>query len=118
MNLQDVPSLPLADDGPVFAEPWQAQAFAMVVELVQAGPFSWHEWASALGQQLREAEAAGHPDDGSRYYHHWVAALEGLLKSKQIAQSEQLVERKNSWADAYRNTPHGKPVTLSEQEQS
>jgi len=114
LNLQELPALPLEEEGPVFAEPWQAQAFAMVVELVQAGQFSWKEWAAALGQQLKDAEIAGHPDDGSRYYHHWVVALEGLLETKQIAKADQLAERKNDWVDAYRNTPHGKPVVLNE----
>ena len=118
LNLQDLPALPLQDEGPVFAEPWQAQAFAMVVELVAAGQFSWKEWAAALGQQLKDAEAAGHPDDGSRYYHHWVAALEGLLQSKHVTKAEQLAERKDDWADAYRKTPHGKPVVLNESDKS
>jgi len=113
LKLQDLPAIPLADEGPVFTEPWQAQAFAMVVELVGAGQFSWQEWATALGRQLSDAEAAGSPDDGSRYYHHWVAALEGLLERKQITKAEQLAERKDDWTDAYRNTPHGKPVVLN-----
>lgn len=109
-----MPALPLGNDGPVFTDPWQAQAFAMVVELVQAGRFSWQDWAAALGKQLKDAEYAGHPDDGSRYYHHWVAALESLLENKNFARADQLIERKKEWADAYRNTPHGKPVSLSE----
>ena len=112
MNLQNLPALPVDDDGPVFAEPWQAQAFAMVVELVESGQFTWQEWAAALGQQLKHAEAAGAPDDGSRYFYHWVAALERLLEDKEITRPEFLAQKKHDWAHAYRNTPHGKPVVL------
>ena len=105
-------NLPLDDEGPVFAEPWQAQAFAMVLELVEAGVFSWTQWATALGEQFKLAEAAGNPDDGSNYYHHWVAALEGLLSEREITDALQLTQRKEDWAVAYRETPHGKPVVL------
>jgi nitrile hydratase accessory protein len=113
VDLQSLPAIPVGEDGPVFEEPWQAQAFALVIELVEAGQLNWQEWAAALGQQLQGAERAGVPDDGSRYYHHWVAALEQLLGNKHIIQPEQLARRKRDWADAYRNTPHGKPVILS-----
>jgi nitrile hydratase accessory protein len=114
VDLPGLPSIPVDEDGPVFEEPWQAQAFAMVVELVETGQIDWQEWAAALGQQLKDAESAGVPDDGSRYYHHWVAALEQLLNSKQVTQAEQLAQRKSDWAEAYRSTPHGKPVMLGE----
>ncbi len=112
IDLKDLPALPLDDDGPVFAEPWQAQAFAMVLELTEAGRFSWAEWASALGRELQDAAAAGNPDDGSRYYYHWVAALENLVQRKELAAKEQLEQRKEDWGKAFRNTPHGKPVVL------
>ena len=112
-ELSGLLNLPLDDEGPVFAEPWQAQAFAMVLELVEAEVFSWTQWAAALGEQFKQAEDAGNPDDGSAYYHHWVAALEGLLNERQITDAGQLVRRKEDWAEAYRRTPHGKPVLIS-----
>ncbi len=96
----------------MFAEPWQAQAFALAVKLSEQGYFTWMVWASALADELKAAEARGEPDDGSRYYHHWVAALERLVASKGLADSPALQERKEAWADAYRHTPHGKPVVL------
>jgi hypothetical protein len=52
----------MSDGEPVFAEPWQAQAFALAVELSAKGHFTWKEW--------------------------------------------------EAWADAYRHTPHGKPIEL------
>ena len=98
--------------GPVFAEPWQAQAFAMAVKLSQQGHFTWKEWAAALAYELQVAADRGEPDDGSRYYEHWLAALERLVTAKGLTDSSALVARKEAWTDAYRNTPHGVPIAL------
>ena len=111
-RLDALPRLPLDDDGPVFAEPWQAQAFALTVKLSEAGHFTWKEWAAALASELKAAADRGDPDDGSRYYDHWVAALERLVTAKGLTDVAALLERKEAWADAYRHTPHGKPVEL------
>jgi len=96
----------------VFAEPWQAQAFALAVKLSEQGHFTWKEWAAALADQLQAAAARGEPDDGSRYYEHWLAALERLITAKGLADRSALVARKAAWTNAYRNTPHGMPVVL------
>jgi nitrile hydratase accessory protein len=100
------------DDGPVFAEPWQAQAFALAVRLSEQGHFTWKEWTAALADELKSAADRGDPDDGSRYYEHWLAALEGLIVAKGLSNPAAMLERKEAWADAYRQTPHGKPVEL------
>ena len=100
-------------EGPVFAEPWEAQAFALAVTLSEQGHFSWKEWAAALAEELRAAEQRGEPDDGSRYYHHWLAALERLVNEKGLTSAHDLARRKDAWEDAYRHTPHGKPVELA-----
>ena len=112
-RLQALPALPRDEGGPVFAEPWQAQAFALAVNLSEAGIFTWKEWAAALAAELKAAVDRGEPDDGSRYYHHWQAALEHLVLEKGLLDSIALVRRKDEWADAYRHTPHGRPVELS-----
>ena len=96
----------------MFAEPWQAQAFALAVKLSEAGHFTWKEWAATLADELKVAAARGEPDDGSHYYEHWVAALERLVTAKGLTDENALRERKDAWADAYRHTPHGKPVEL------
>jgi nitrile hydratase accessory protein len=111
-RLAALPRLPRDEGGPVFAEPWQAQAFAMAVRLSEQGHFTWSEWAAALAAELKAAADAGEPDDGSRYYEHWLAALERLVTAKGLADGETLLARKEAWADAYRHTPHGKPVAL------
>jgi nitrile hydratase accessory protein len=107
-----LPRLPREKEGPVFAEPWQAQAFALAVKLSEAGHFTWTEWAQMLGAELRAAAARGEPDDGSHYYHHWLAALERLVTEKGLTSSSALATRKQAWAEAYRRTPHGLPVVL------
>ena len=112
MNAPDalaLPGLPKDADGPVFAEPWQAQAFALVVRLHAEGAFTWPEWVAALSQAL----AADPGDDGSRYYQHWVEALEALATRRSLVTPPELASRKRAWADAYRHTPHGAPVELS-----
>jgi nitrile hydratase accessory protein len=111
-HLSDLPRLPRDEGGPVFAEPWQAQAFALAVKLSEQGHFTWKEWAAALANELQAAARRGEPDDGSRYYEHWLAALETLVTSKGLADPTALVTRKEAWAAAYRNTPHGQPVEL------
>jgi nitrile hydratase accessory protein len=112
-DLQSLPLLPRDDDGPVFAEPWQAQAFGLAVRLSAEGYFTWKEWAAALAEELKAAADRGDPDDGSRYYEHWLAALERLVTSKGLTDAASLAARKEAWADAYRHTPHGKPVVLT-----
>ena len=105
-----LPRLPRDESGPVFAEPWQAQAFALALQLHAQGAFTWTEWAAALSERLK---AAGPDDDGSQYYEHWLAALEDLATAKRLAGAAELVERKQAWEQAYRHTPHGLPVALA-----
>jgi nitrile hydratase accessory protein len=104
--------LPRDEGGPVFAEPWQAQAFALAVKLSEHGHFTWKEWATALADELKVAASRGEPDDGSHYYEHWLAALERLVAAKGLSDPVAMLTRKEAWAEAYRHTPHGKPVEL------
>lgn len=112
-RIAELPLLPRDEGGPVFAEPWQAQAFALAVRLSEQGYFTWKEWAAALAAELKAAADRGEPDDGSRYYHHWLAALERLAAEKGLTDAAALAARKEAWAEAYRRTPHGKPVELT-----
>ena len=111
MSLPDFQGLPRDAEGPVFAEPWQAQAFALTVRLHETGAFTWPEWASALSEALKAGSEAG-LGGGEHYYDHWVAALERLALERRLTDPGELAERKDAWADAYRHTPHGKPVEL------
>jgi nitrile hydratase accessory protein len=107
-----LPQLPRDEGGPVFSEPWEAQAFALAVNLSEQGYFTWKEWAAALAEELKATANRGEPDDGSRYYHHWLAVLERLTVAKGLCDRAAMASRKEAWADAYRHTPHGKPVVL------
>ena len=89
---QEVPSIPRDADGPVFREPWEAQAFAMTLALHERGLFTWSEWAAALAKQIKRAQAAGDPDTGETYYSHWLAALEKLVADKGVA-TEAILHR-------------------------
>jgi len=111
-DLQALPRLPRDSNGPVFAEPWQAQAFALAVQLSARGHFTWREWAATLADELQADVKRGEADDGSRYYHCWLAALESLVVAKRLSDAAALMARKDAWAEAYRRTPHGKPVEL------
>ena len=115
MHRPDEPRLPLtADggDGPVFAEPWHAQVFAITVKLSEEGHFSWPEWSEAFGAALRRAAAAGGPSDGSDYYDVWLQTLEEMLRARGLAAAEDLGALKQAWTEAYLRTPHGQPVRL------
>ena len=96
-EFESLPAPPLLSrdaEGPVFAEPWQAQAFALAVRLSAQGCFTWKEWAAALAGELKAAADRGEPDDGSRYYEHWLAALERLVAAKGLTDfAELLVNR-------------------------
>ena len=78
----EVPGVPRDAGGPVFDEPWQAQAFAITIKLHESGVFTWKEWAATLSEEIRRAQATGDPDTGSTYYRHWLAALERLVVEK------------------------------------
>jgi len=58
--LAKLPHLPRDKDGPVFAEPWQATAFALAVGLSMRGCFTWNEWAEALAKELKADEGPLH----------------------------------------------------------
>ncbi len=101
---------------PVFAEPWQAQAFALAVKLQAAGHFTRTEWSATLGAEIKAAQARGDPDDGTTYYRHWLAALRRLIAEKGLLAPPEIETRKAAWAEAYERTPHGHPVVLEERE--
>jgi len=109
-ELRAVAPLPRDDAGPVFAAPWQAQAFALTVQLHSRGLFTWTEWAETLAAEIR---AAGSGDDGSRYYELWLAALEKLVAARGAADAESLQARAAAWQRAAAATPHGRPIELA-----
>ena len=110
-------ALPRDAGEPVFAEPWQAHAFAMVMALYQDGHYSWAEWDDYLGYHIQAPghfgpaeESAGAvataPEganfsafleacerDGGRFYHLWLAAAEQLLDERGLVPKAELEGR-------------------------
>ncbi len=103
-----LPGIPLDSGEPLFREPWEAQAFAMALALHERGVFTWAQWAAALAEEIRSAQAAGDPDLGTT----WLAALENLVAAKGIASSETLTRYRDAWDHAADRTPHGTPIGL------
>lgn len=111
---RSVPDIPCEAEGPVFKEPWEAQAFAIAVALQERGHFTWSEWAALLGEEIRKAQAAGDPDTGATYYQHWLATLERIIALKGLASGDALLRTKAAWSKAAERTPHGTPIELQE----
>jgi nitrile hydratase accessory protein len=109
---QAVPSIPCDAEGPVFREPWEAQAFAMALALNERGLFTWSEWAAALGDEIKRAQAAGDPDTGETYYRHWLNTLERLVTEKGATDKATLARYREAWDHAADRTPHGTPIEL------
>lgn len=114
----DLPGLPRDEQGPVFSAPWQAQAFALALALHERGAFSWTDWATALSDAIRRAQAAGDPDHGDTYYRHWLDALETLVIDRGLADAERLHALEHAWEAAAERTPHGQPIELSDAEKA
>jgi nitrile hydratase accessory protein len=107
-----LPSIPRDADGPVFREPWEAQAFAIALALHARGLFSWSEWAETLADEIKHAQAQGDADTGETYYRHWLATLERLVAAKGVATSDTLHRYRDAWYHAADRTPHGSPIVL------
>jgi nitrile hydratase accessory protein len=109
---QEVRSIPRNAEGPVFREPWEAQAFALTLSLNERGLFTWGEWAKILGEEIKKAQAAGDPDTGETYYHHWLATLERMVAEKGLTDAGTLARTRDAWERACERTPHGTPIEL------
>ncbi|HUK00999.1 MAG TPA: nitrile hydratase accessory protein [Steroidobacteraceae bacterium] len=107
-----LPGQPWQQSGPVFREPWEAQAFAMAVALHERGLFTWPEWAQALALQIAAAQQAGDADLGDTYYRHWLATLESLVAAKGASSLTELTRYQRAWDHAADRTPHGQPIDL------
>jgi nitrile hydratase accessory protein len=112
LGRNDEVSIPRNDEGPVFREPWEAQAFALAVSLHERGLFTWTEWANVLGDEIKKAQAAGDPDTGETYYRHWLATLERIVAEKGLSDGRALARTRDAWERACARTPHGAPIEL------
>jgi len=88
-----------------FAEPWEAEAFALAVSLQERGVWTAAEWAQALGAEIARA-----PD--APYYRQWLAALEHLVAAKGLTDAATLTRYAEAWGRAAERTPHGTAIEL------
>ena len=107
-----VPGIPRGPEGPVFREPWEAEAFAMAVALHERGLFAWSEWTAMLADEIKRAQARGDPDTGETYYRHWLAALERIVAEKGVTDAASLARYRDAWDRAADRAPHGAPIVL------
>ena len=110
------PEMPSDSGGPVFGEPWEAQAFAITLALHRRGLFTWTEWSGRLAAEIKRAQASGDPDTGETYYRHWLAALERLVADKRLSDQAELARYRDAWKRAADRTPHGTPIELEPQD--
>jgi nitrile hydratase accessory protein len=111
--MQNFPSQPQDDNGPIFNEPWEAQAFAIVLALHKARKFSWSEWTNYLSEEIKLAQKTGDLEFGNTYYQYWLRALEKIILAKALTTNTDIMHKTEQWRLAYLNTPHGHPIDLN-----
>lgn len=105
-DLTSLNGIVLDNDEPVFSEPWEAQAFALVIGLYEKQAFTWTEWADVLSKTI-------HADDGcTPYYELWLKALETMVMQKSLTHEKEMSDRQHQWQQALLATPHGQPIEL------
>ena len=111
--------LTFAQGGPdrPFDAPWQAQVFALIVCLEEAGLFGWADWAVALGRGLAHVPQTPDPTEtNAQYYTACLRALERLLIAQGHTSPSAIEALTEAWQAAALATPHGTPITLTRQE--
>jgi nitrile hydratase accessory protein len=112
-------SMPLPQDSGDsfhFDEPWQAQAFAITVELNRHGFFSWTEWVEVFSKEIQAHPATPEEGHTTGYYRQWLTALETIMAERGISQAPEIEAVQERWRTAYLHTPHGRPIELSNAE--
>jgi nitrile hydratase accessory protein len=110
--LPEMVQLPRDETGPVFDRPWQAQAFAVTVELYKSNLFTWPEWVDVFSAEIKASPAMPGESVNDAYYRQWMSALEKMVASRKLVEEADLLARKQEWHQAYVNTPHGQPILL------
>jgi nitrile hydratase accessory protein len=72
----------------VFSAPWEARAFAIAVQLAEAGVFTWSQFRDRLIEEVGKSDHARNAgiEAGEQYYEHFLRALETTLESNGIIQ--------------------------------
>lgn len=110
--------LPKKRGEPVFRDSWEAEAFAIGNILVKEDRLSCKQWMDLMAEAIQKAQAAGDPDEGDTYYHHWCTALEAFCFQMDWISPAAYEELVTLWALAIANTPHGVPLSLANADQA
>ncbi|MCY3878544.1 MAG: nitrile hydratase accessory protein [Rhodobacteraceae bacterium] len=95
-----------------FDQPWQVSLFALTAALNDSGVFSSQDWSDTLADQLAQTGVRQPPFSNEDYFSAWLAALESLLDTKDLANAKDIDRLAGEWRLAYLSTSHGDPVTL------
>ncbi len=98
------------DKGPAFSEPWQAEAFALTMQLSRAGHFTWTEWAAAFSREIETEPQRDDEDVNTAYYRQWMQALEKIVAARGLISGGEVEEYEEHWRRSYFHTEHGKPI--------
>lgn len=97
MSTVTAPAIVPDTEAAVFAEPWEARAFALAVTLSGGKSFSWDEFRDRLIAEIARADAAREGGAGrnatAQYYECWLAALEQVLCTKSLLGAEEIDRR-------------------------
>ncbi len=98
------------DNGPAFSEPWQAEAFALTIQLSRAGHFTWNDWVSTFSAEITASPQTADEDINTAYYRQWMQALEKIIAARALITATEAADYEEHWRRSYFHTEHGKPV--------
>ncbi len=97
----------------IFSEPWQAELFAITLNLHEKGLFNWNSWTEKLGSSLKR-DNNNSKDNLEYYFLSWLSALEGILLEKKVTELAKIAMIEKAWKEAISKTPHGTKVESSD----
>lgn len=98
------------DNGPAFSEPWQAEAFALTLQLARAGHFTWTDWVGTFSAEITASPQTADEDINTAYYRQWMQALEKILAARALVSSTEVTDYEEDWRRSYFHTAHGAPI--------
>ena len=104
-DLLRTPGIPKESDGPIFAAPWEAKAFALVLHLFEKGAFRWKDWVDTFSAEIARIEKIDY-EPGRDYYVCWLRALETLLMDKNLLDETTMRRAMEQTIEAWPHPDH------------
>lgn len=103
-----------ADEDPEvsFEEPWQVEAFAIVVALTRQRLFTWTEWVREFSGEINGAPRRADETVTESYYRQWLTTVSRMVDRHAGLSGAMVDARHEEWRLAYLGTPHGQPIEL------